>query len=78
MSTEHTIHYGGAAPPILLEVTCTRCWRVYRYDCPLTAVVNQVLADEGWRFPGVQQFCPRCIGEEQAAKAVDEGPIGQV
>lgn len=78
MSTEHIIYSGGVPPSIVLDATCTRCYRVYRYEAPLTGVINQLLTDEGWRFPGIQQICPGCIGEEQAAKAVDEGPIGQV
>ena len=61
-----------------MDVTCTRCFRIYRYDCPLTAVVNQVLADEGWRFPGTALICPRCMEAERAkqnqidTRAIDE------
>lgn len=76
MNGERVIHTGGTPPPITLNVTCSRCYRIYRYDCPLTAVVVQVLADEGWRFPGVQQICPQCLSEDQAQKQVDEGAIG--
>jgi hypothetical protein len=48
-------------PPITLDVTCSRCWRIFRFDVLVTTVVAQLLADEGWSFPGeADQLCPKC------------------
>ena len=64
MSTEHVVFEGGSSrAPITLDVTCSRCWLVYRYDVKVTTVVNQLLADEGWQLPDVRQICATCVRE---------------
>lgn len=69
MSGEHLVWYGRPPqrPPITLDITCSKCWYIWRYDASVTTVVAQLLADEGWSFPDeAQQLCPKCQQQESS------------
>jgi len=55
---EHVIHTNRA--PITVDITCSKCWRIWRYDVPVTLVLTQLLADEGWSLPDNEQICAEC------------------
>ena len=61
MSTEHVVWEGAASAPLILDVTCSKCFRIWRYHVTVVTVVAQLLADEGWSFPDeAAQVCAKC------------------